>query len=136
MIRLSLIKSNVTDIKIKRENLDDIYCVDKLYSNTFPLAYQFIEKYQRKDNELVAKLKCENYHTKYFCGDGIVTQLICRSDKKFIPQIIQNYAVKWYHTYLMHTGRDCADSTISQYYYCINIRDFIRTHIKILKKIR
>ena len=30
-----------------------------------------IDKYQRKDKELVAKIKRENYYNKYFCGRGL-----------------------------------------------------------------
>ena len=50
LIRILLIKSDVTEGKITRENLGDIYCVDKLDDNTFPLTYQMIEKHQRKKN--------------------------------------------------------------------------------------
>ena len=48
-IRLLLINSDVTEGKITRENLGDIYCVDKLDDDTFPLTYQMIDKHQRKE---------------------------------------------------------------------------------------
>ena len=51
--------------------------VDQLYGNTFPLIYLTINKYQRKDNELVEKLKYANYHTKSFRGGGNTFMLIC-----------------------------------------------------------
>ena len=34
----------------------------------FPQIYRMIDNYQRKDKELIAKLKRANYHTKYFRG--------------------------------------------------------------------
>ena len=53
LIRLSLISSDVEDSNIKREQLSESYCVNKIYSNTFPLTYQTIDKYQRKDKNMV-----------------------------------------------------------------------------------
>ena len=34
-----------------------------------------IDSYQRKDKEVVAKLKRSKYHTEYFCGGGIVVHM-------------------------------------------------------------
>ena len=83
--RLQLISSEITERNIEREILSEIYCVNKLDGNIFPLTYQMIDKYQRKDKELVNKLKHSNYHTKSFPGGGKVTQLICRSDGIVVP---------------------------------------------------
>ena len=41
----------------------------------FPKIIRMIEKYQRKDKALVAKLKCTNYYAKYFLQVGIVIQM-------------------------------------------------------------
>ena len=46
---LPLINSDFTDISIMRKQLAESYCVDQLDGNTFPLIYQTINKYQRKD---------------------------------------------------------------------------------------
>ena len=54
--------------KTTREHLAERYCVEKLDSDTFPLAYRMIDKYKCKDKELVEKLKHTNYYTKSFCG--------------------------------------------------------------------
>ena len=86
--RLSIINSDGTEVDITRETLSDSYRVNNLGSDTFPLTHQKIYKYQRKEKELVAKLKHANYHTKYFCGGGIATQLICRSDNIVRPKIL------------------------------------------------
>ena len=45
--------------------------------------------YEQKDKELKVKIKCTNYHSKHFCGGGIVTQLIWSSDKIVKPMILQ-----------------------------------------------
>ena len=64
MRRLTLIISDITEGKITRENLADIYCVNEWDEDTFPLTYRMINKYQRKYKELVSKLKNASYHTK------------------------------------------------------------------------
>ena len=45
---LPLINSDAKESDITKENLSERYGVDKLYSNTSPLTYQTIYKYQRK----------------------------------------------------------------------------------------
>ena len=49
-----------------------------------------IEKYQRKEKELVARLKRTNYYTKYICGGLIVTQLVYRSDKIVVIVVVDS----------------------------------------------
>ena len=66
LIRLPLINSGVTESDVTREQLTEIYGVDHLDGDTFPLTYLTINKYQRKDKGLVEKLYFANYHTKYF----------------------------------------------------------------------
>ena len=53
LIRIMLIKSDITDIDITKENLYEIYCLDIFDGNTFQLSYRMIYKYQNKDKELV-----------------------------------------------------------------------------------
>ena len=109
-----MINFQVTKRNITKEHLSDSYCVDILGGDTFPLTYRKIDKYQRKEKDLAAKLKHKNYHTKSFCGGGIITQLICRSDNIVRPKTLRNYVVNWYHTYLLHTGMDRTEATIIQ----------------------
>ena len=63
---------------------------------------------------MVEKLKCENYHTKYFRGGVNTVMLICQNDKIFAPTIIRKYVVNWYYTYLLHLVTEHKDATISQ----------------------
>ena len=104
--RLPLIKSGVTESDVKCEQLAESYGVDQLDGDTFPLTYRMINKYQRKDKEMVEKLKCANYHTKYFRGGGNTFMIICKNDKIVVPEIIRKYVVNWYHTYLLYTGTE------------------------------
>ena len=56
---------------------------------------------------------------------------ICKNDIIVVPKILQNYVVNWYHTDLSHMGTERTNTTISQHYYWTNLRDYIRTHIKV-----
>ena len=58
--RLPLINSDVTESNITREHLAESYCVNKLDKDTFPITYQTIEKNQRKEKNLVEKIKSAN----------------------------------------------------------------------------
>ena len=71
----------MTESDVTREQLAEGYGVDQLEGKTFPLTYLTINKYQRRENLLVEKLKCTNYHTKYFCGGGNKFMLICKKIK-------------------------------------------------------
>ena len=64
--RLMLINSCIKEKDTTTGHLSESYCVEKLDSNTLPLTYQTIDKYKRKDKNIVEKLKRANYHTKYF----------------------------------------------------------------------
>ena len=128
--RLPLIDSAESESKITKEMLSESYSVDKLDADTFPLTYRMIDKYQRKDKNLIAKLKSATYHTKSFRGGGKVTDLICKGDKIVLPTILQKYAVNWYHTYLLHPGMERTEATLCQHYYWPESRDTIRAHIK------
>ena len=86
--RLPLIKYDVIEIDVTREQLAESYSVDQLDGNILPLTYQTINKYQRKDKELVEKLKCANYHTKSFRGGRNKFMLICKNDKIVVPEIL------------------------------------------------
>ena len=53
--RMPLLNYDVTESNITREQLAEIYGVDQLDGDTFPLTYQMKNKYQRKDKNLVKK---------------------------------------------------------------------------------
>ena len=86
--RLPLIKSDVKEINFTREKVTESYGFDQLDGDIFPLTYQTINKYQRKDKELLEKSKCANYHTKYFRGGGNIFILICKNYKIVVTSIL------------------------------------------------
>ena len=59
--------------------------------------------------------------------------LIYKNDEIFVAIIIWKYAVNWFHKYLLHPGTEHTQATISKHYYRPNLRDYIRTHIKVCK---
>ena len=56
-----------------------------------------------------------------FCGGRNAVELITYEGKIVIPQLLQKYVVKWYHTYLLHPGLDRTEAMICQYLYCPGI---------------
>ena len=82
---------------------------------------------------MLAKLKRVNYHTKYFCGGGIVTQLIFKGDKIVMLIILRKYSVNWYHAYILHPRIDCTEASIIQNYYWPQLRDGMHTQVKVCR---
>ena len=60
LIRIPLINSGIKERDSTREHLTEIYCVNQLDGDIFPLTYRTTNKYQRKDKNLVEKLECTN----------------------------------------------------------------------------
>ena len=46
-----------------------------------------------------------------------------------IPQFIQTFVVKWYHTYLLHPGLDQTEEMIRQYSYWPSIREAVHGEV-------
>ena len=134
----------IQECDVTTQYMSETYGVDKLELGTFPLTYKLLDKYQRKDKQLLKILKrtidstsstdhTSSYHTKSFRGGGTEIDLICRSDKIVVPKALQNYVLEWYHnhTYLLHPGQDRTELTIKQHLYWENMQDDIRKHVSI-----
>ena len=128
--RLPKTEGNITDGNITREALAELYGVDKLDDDIFPLKYKIIDKFQQKDPKVMDNLKRAIYHTETFCGGGKERQLICKNGKIVIPAALQKYVLNWYHTYLLHPGTDRTERTIAQHFFWPTLRNDIRAHIK------
>ena len=87
---IPLINYHIKERDITRKDLDENNCVDRVDGDILSLTYGTIHQYQGKDKELVDKLK----RTKYVCGGGKVTQIICRSNF-FVPTNIKKYVIDW-----------------------------------------
>ena len=120
----------VDESNYKADELADLYTVDKLPDNLYPLKYSVIDKYQQKDPKLLNKLNKGIYTTKTFRGGGKVRQLICRDDKIVIPEILRTRVLSWYHEYLLHPGINRTEETIGQHLYWPDLRKDVNAYIK------
>ena len=101
--------------------LDD----DDLPADAYPLQYKIIALHQRKQSNLLTKLKAnhDGFHLKSFCGGGKKRDLICRNDKIVIPTTLQRRVVEWYHETLCHPGETRTEQTLRQYLWWPNLRN-------------
>ena len=72
----------------------------------FPLSFKLIYLYQREDPIITGKLNSEEYKKGSFRGGQNTIKLVTCANKIVIPQLLQKYAVKLYHTYFLHPGLD------------------------------
>mgnify|MGYP002063500018 FL=1 len=104
----------------------DLFQVNELSEDDYPVSYSIIDKYQRKDKHLLKLLKSGKYSANAFPGgEGEVT-LICYQGKIVIPEQLRKRVVTWYHTYLLHPGQNRTESTIEQHLYWPDMRTQIR----------
>ena len=130
----------IQECNVTAQYMSETYGIEELETGTFPLTYKIIDKYQRKDKQLLKILKrtidsntstdhTSSYHTKSFRGGGTDIDLICRNDKIVIPKVLQKCVLNWYHTYLLHPGRDRTEETIRQHLYWANMSEHVRSHV-------
>ena len=53
-----------------------------------------------------------------------------------MTNILQKCVVNWYHTYLLYTVMECTEATISQHYYCPNLRKAYVTKLRVAELAR
>ena len=83
----------------------------------FPLSFKLIDRYQQEYPFLTKKLKCAKYKKGSFHGGQSNIELVTHEDKIVIPQKLQKYVVKWYHSYILNPGMDQTEAMISQHFY-------------------
>ena len=116
--------------QLSEDEVADHYGVDSLPQGTFPLRYKIIDEYQKKDKELVAALEKGRYTAKTFRGGGKEYLLLVKGDKIVIPEGLHKYVMDWYHTYLLHPGRDCTLAAIGKHLYWWGYQEDIRKYIE------
>ena len=140
MCKLGIDDLHMGENDITKEILSESYGLDELEPDTFPLTYEYIDKYQRKDSALMGKLKSSllnnannnrltGYYSKSFRGGGKEIELICYNGKIVIPKILQNYVLNWYHTYLLHPGSTRTEETIKQHFYWQNLQSDVKKYV-------
>ena len=87
--------------------MSEIKDIEEIPEGTFPINLKLIHKYQRLGPSITAKYKDGTHHKGSFCGgSNSDIKIITFKDKIVIPLILQSYVLHWYHTYLLHPGRD------------------------------
>ena len=118
------IKNNETQ---SLHQMAELYGVDDIPEDAYPLDYTLIRAEQQKDKELLQEATTDpNYTIKSFRGGEKVRSLICYKGKILVPKSLRTKLINWYHTNLIHPGMTRTEQTISQHFYWKNMRDDIR----------
>jgi hypothetical protein len=103
-------------LNVFRED-DELHLAENVFSGThkddivFPLSAQEISKHQRKDQELMRKLRDKpGYSDTVLEG----TDLITYQGRIYIPHALRQSIVEWYHSMLGHPGEKRTTATITQ----------------------
>ena len=102
--------------------MSELYDIDELPEGTFPLSFNIIDRYHWEDPPILEKLNSAEYQKGYFRGGRNTIKLVTYKNKIVIPQKLQKYVVKWYHTYLLHPGLDRTEAMICQNLHWPGIR--------------
>ena len=115
---LSRLPRKNSDEESNAIELEEFLNIDALPIDAFPLRYDVIHKVQQKDKTLVRRIDESNDLTlRPFVGGGTVSNLICDKEGKIIvPQPLQNRVLTWYHSRLVHPGRDRLFESIFQHF--------------------
>ena len=105
--------------------MSELYDIEEFPEDTFSLSFNIIYHYQQEDPFLTEKITCAEYSKGSFRGGQRIINLITYKYKIDIPQKLQKYIVKWYHTYILHPGLDKMDSMIIQQLYLPGIREVV-----------
>ena len=73
------------------ENMSEINDMEEIYEGKFPISLRTIDQYQRKDPDLMAKLKTGKYKCVSICGGSNNNlNLITYEDEMVIKLILQS----------------------------------------------
>lgn len=91
--------------------------INALPEDAFPIRYNAIRIEQQLDKNLVKRVdKPDDLSLRPFVGGGTVSELICNKEGKIIiPPSLQKRVLTWYHSRLMHPGRDRLYESIFQH---------------------
>jgi hypothetical protein len=94
---------------------DKLHLAENVFSGAhkddiiYPLSAQEISKHQRKDRELMKKLRDKpGYSDTVLKGMDLITYHDCI----YIPHALQEHIVEWYHSMLGHPGEKRTVATI------------------------
>jgi hypothetical protein len=110
-------------MKSKKKTKDEDY--------EFPMQIPVIAKTQNKDKPLIKALK-KSYH-KYKLTNIEHTGVLTLNGKIFIPTVIRNPVINWYHQYLRHPGSTRTEATIQNTMMWPGLTQNVQSHCKTCK---
>ena len=108
------------------ETMLELYNIEELPEGPFPISLKLIDHYQREYHLLTKNIYAQNMPKGSFSRGWDTIELVTYKEKIVIPHKLQNYTVKWYHTYLLHTVLYQIKVMIRQHLYWPGIREAVQ----------
>ena len=135
------IAGNQTPNQLSDQPIDELFEATAADETFFPLSTQLIADEQQKDKPLLNKVK---NNTKYTTKKVEGYDVICESDKLYIPHSLRERTLNWYHHWLCHPGETRMEKTLRQTmtwpgltkhvhdkcHYCDTCQKFKKKHLK------
>ena len=112
---------------------DELHLAENVFSGThqekeivFPLSAQIIREAQRKDQELLKRLRDKpGYADTVLEGSDLITY----RGRIFIPPSLRSGIVEWYHSMLGHPGVKRTAATITQHLIWPGLHEEVENHV-------
>jgi len=112
---------------------DELHLAENVFSGAhkekdivFPLSAQTIQEAQRKDQDLLKRLRDKpGYSDTVLEGSDLITY----RDRIFIPHALRSGIVEWYHSMLGHPGVKRTAATITQHLIWPGLHDEVDKYI-------
>ena len=101
---------------------------DDEFPNEFPLSYRQLAHEQGRDEEIKRFLREKNkrFKTEVFKHSGTEYRLVTRDGKIYVPKVLQEPTVEFYHGLLMHPGETRTELTVAQHYCWLGMRNTVQ----------
>ena len=130
ILSINVNQETTEEFNYKRGNLSEINYIKKFPEGIFPINLKWIDQYQRKYTNLMAKYKNHTYKKVSFTGgSNIYLERIKFKDKIIILLILKKIILYWYHTYLLHPRMDRTDEMILQQLYWPGITNTLQKEV-------
>ena len=97
----------------------------------FPLSTQTIAQYQRKDPDLLEKLK---HRPQYFSKTIQGAKVVLFHKRIWVPEPLRKHVLTWYHDNLLHPGASRLERTIRQTMTWPKLKEDVEAHTKVYHK--
>jgi hypothetical protein len=106
----------------------DLITVEDIEDETFPLSPKVIDRYQRKDKELLRKARRDSSAYSTIELEGVT--LIAKHGKVIVPEALQDRLVESYHELLQHPGMNRMEATIRHVFDWRGLREKVEEHCR------